>query len=339
MFMSHALTRRDLGFLLSGAFASLAAGCSRAEGQGAPPKASAPEPLRVGFIGTGEHQPIAAEGWAYKRGLLVPALQKQGFSDVSFIRFANGPDLNEALSGGSLDLGIYGDTPALVGRAAGLPTRLLNQSVVGLDAWLLVRADGPKTLAELVGKTVATSKGSYMNRYLTGLLIEKNLNDQVKFAHLLPSDAAAALDSGDIAAYAAPVASAPLLVANGARVLDRASDHPGLVGSSVTVLSKPFLAAHPAFPKAWNDLRADSVADLKKNLDQYYAWHAEIVRVPIEAAKVAYPASVFPSEPLGAAGLRLLEGTKAFLIAQKLAQTDFAIPEWALSEALPGPQH
>jgi NitT/TauT family transport system substrate-binding protein/sulfonate transport system substrate-binding protein len=266
----------------------------------------------------------------------VPALKKQGFSDVSFIRFANGPDLNEALSGGSLDIGIYGDTPALVGRAAGLPTRLLNQSVVGLDAWLLVRANGPKTLAELTGRTVATSKGSYMNRYLTGLLIEKNLNEKVKFAHLLPSDAAAALESGDIAAYAAPIASAPLLVAKGARILDRASEHPGLVGSSVTVLSTSFLAAQPAFPKAWNELRSESVRDLKQNLDQYYAWHAETVRVPLEAAKIAYPESVFVNEPLGAAGLRLLEGTKAFLLEQKLAQTDFSIPQWALSAVLPG---
>jgi NitT/TauT family transport system substrate-binding protein/sulfonate transport system substrate-binding protein len=334
--MVHSVTRRDLALLLLGAGAWLPAACSRPQGQGTSSKAALPEPLRVGFIGTGEHQPIGAEGWSYKRGLLVPALQKLGFSDVSFIRFANGPDLNEALSGGSLDLGIYGDTPAIVGRAAGLPTRLLNQSVVGLDAWLLVRADGPKTLADLVGKTVATSKGSYMNRYLSGLLLEKNLNDQVKFAHLLPSDAAAALERGDIAAYAAPIATAPLMVAKGARVIDRASDHTGLVGSSVTVIPKSFLAAHPGFPKAWNALRAESVADLKKHLDLYYTWHAETVRVPIEAAKVAYPPGVFASEPLSETGLRLLEGTKSFLLGQKLSQTDFSIPEWALSEALPG---
>ena len=333
--MFHAFTRRDVGFLLLGAGCSLAIDCSRAEGQATPSKAAELESLRVGFIGTGEHQPVAAEGWAYKRGLLVPALKKQGFVDVSFIRFANGPDLNEALSGGSLDVGIYGDTPAIVGRGAGMPTRLLNQSVVGLDAWLLVRADGPKDLGELVGKTVATSKGSYMNRYLSGLLLEKNLTAQVKFAHLLPSDAAAALERGDIAAYAAPVATAPLLVAKGARIIDRASEHPGLVGSSVTVLSEAFLAAHPRFPKAWNELRAESVADLHSKLDQYHAWHAETVRVPLEAARIAYPARVFASEALGETGLRLLEGTKAFLIEQKLAQNDFSIPKWAVSEALP----
>lgn len=332
--MATVFTRRSFGYLLLGAAGTLSIDCSRAEGQGPPSKAPLPL-LRVGFIGTGEHQPVGAEGWAYKRGLLVPVLRAQGFADVSFIRFANGPDLNEALSGGSLDLGIYGDTPAVVGRAAGLPTRLLNQSVVGLDAWLLVRADGPKTLAELAGKTVATSKGSYMNRYLSGLLLEKGLTAQVKFAHLLPSDAAAALERGDIAAYAAPVATAPLMVAKGARILDRASEHAGLVGSSLTVVSEAFLAAHPHFPGAWNELRSQSVADLRKNLEQYHAWHAEIVRVPLDAAKLAYPESVFVNEPLGEAGLRLLEGTKAFLVEQKLAQSDFSIRQWAVPEALP----
>jgi len=327
--MDHAFSRRYFGLLLA------TSACSRAEGEADRTKAPLLPVLRVGFIGTGERQPIAAEGWSHKRGLLVPFLNKQGFSDVSFIRFANGPDLNEALSGGSLDLGIYGDTPAIVGRAAGLPTRLVNQSVVGLDAWLLVRADGPKTLSELAGKTVATSKGSYMNRYLSGLLLEKNLTDQVKFAHLLPAEAGAALERGDIAAYAAPIASAPLLVANGARVLDRASDHPGLVGSSVTVLSEAFFASHPRFSQAWNALRAEAVADLLQNLEQYHSFHAETARVPLDAVKIAYPARGFEREPLTEAGLRLLEGTKAFLVGQKLAQSDFSIRQWALWEILP----
>jgi len=329
--MTKPISRRDFGQLALGVAAAPLGACSHAQGKGAP----VAQPLRLGFIGIGEQQPIGAEGWAYKRGLLAPVLHKLGFSDVSFLRFVNGPDLNEALSGGSLDVGIYGDTPALVGRAAGLPTRLLNQSVVGLDAWLLVRADGPRSLAELAGKTVATSKGSYMNRYLSGLLLEKGLNDSVKFAHLLPSDAAAALERGDIAAYAAPVQTAPLMVGKGARVLDRASDHSGLVGSSVTVLTNQFAKGNPDFSTVWNDLRAQAVADLKKNLEAYYAFHAETVHVPIEIAKVSHPVGVFVGEPLSAAGLALLEGTKRFLVGQKLAQADFSISAWALTEALP----
>ena len=288
--------------------------------------------LRLGFIGTGETQPVGAEGWAYQHGELTAVLDQLGFGGVTFVRFANGPDLNEALSGGSLDGGIYGDTPALVGRAAGLPTRLVNQSVVGMDAWLLTRADGPRSLDELPGKTVATSKGSYMNRYLTGLLLEKGLKDKVKFAHLLPADAQAALDHGDIAAYAAPAQTAPLFVAKGARVLDRASEHTGLLGTSVTVVTDAFLTQHPDFPSIWNGARRRAVNELKQRPSEYYAYHAQTVRLPLDLVKTGYPLSLFEPEPLTGRGLELLEGTKRFLLSQGLAHQDLSINEWAVPE-------
>jgi sulfonate transport system substrate-binding protein len=329
------LERRSALVWLALALPALA--CSR-EHSSEPSASHSAEPapkavLRVGFIGTGELQPTGAEGWAYQRGELTTLVKELGFDSVSFVRFANGPDLNEALSGGSLDVGIYGDTPALVGRAAGLPTKLINQAVVGMDAWLLTRADGPRSLEELEGKTVATSKGSYMNRYLAGLLLEKGLKDKVKFAHLLPADAQAALDHGDIAAYAAPAQTAPLFVAKGARVLDRASDHSGLVGSSVTVVTEAFWQKYPAFPAAWNSLRRRAVGELKQRPEEYYAYHAQTVRLPVDVVKVGYPLTLFEPEPLAASGLALLESTKSFLLGQGLAQQDFSITEWAVPEA------
>jgi NitT/TauT family transport system substrate-binding protein/sulfonate transport system substrate-binding protein len=312
--------------------------CSRAESANKPAsdKANAAKPgplLRLGFIGTGEAQPVGAEGWAYHQGKLTPVLAQLGFGGVTFVRFANGPDLNEALSGGSLDVGIYGDTPALVGRAAGLPTRLVNQAVVGMDAWLLTRADGPRSLDELAGKAVATSKGSYMNRYLAGLLLERGLKDKVKFAHLLPADAQAALDHGDIAAYAAPAQTAPLFVAKGARVLDRASDHTGLLGTSVTVMTDTFLADHPDFASIWNAARRRAVQELKQQSSEYYAYHAQTVRLPLDLVQVGYPLSLFEPEPLVTRGLQLLEGTKKFLLSQGLVQRDFSINDWVVPEA------
>jgi sulfonate transport system substrate-binding protein len=307
-------------------FALLLLGCSRA---GAEPERAAPlEPLRFGYIGTAEASPVGAEGFAFKQGGLLDELKRLGFQKPEFARFANGPDLNEALSGGSIDVGIYGDTPALVGRAAGLPTRLVNQAVVGMDAWLLAPAGGVSSIAELEGKIVATSKGSYMHRYLAGLLAERGLSGKVTLVHLLPADARAALDRGEIAAYAAPVQTAPLLVSQGAKIIDRASEHPGLSGSSVTVVTEDFLRKHPTFPKRWNELRARAVSDLRQRADQYYAFHAETVRLPIDVVKQGFPLSLFHPEPLVPAGRSLLEGTKTFLVSQGLAQRDFDLGAW-----------
>jgi sulfonate transport system substrate-binding protein len=305
--------------------------CGRGGGQPTP-EAPALEPLRFGFIGTGEVQPVGAEGFGFKQGSLVSELERLGFQKPHFVRFANGPDLNEALSGGSIDLGIYGDTPALVGRAAGLPTRLVNQSVVGMDAWLLAPAGGVKSLEQLAGKIVATSKGSYMHRYLAGLLLEKGLSGKVTLAHLLPGDAQAALERGDIAAYAAPAQTAPLLVRGGAVIIDRASDHPGLSGSSVTVVTEAFLQKHPGFPRQWNSLRERAVAELLGAPDGYYAFHSEAVRLPLDVVKQGYPLTLFHREPLGAAGRSLLEGTKRFLVSQGLAQRDFELDAWCAAD-------
>jgi len=294
------------------------------------------QPLRFGFIGTGEVHPVGAEGFGFELGVSSAELARLGFSQPHFVRFANGPDLNEALSGGSIDLGIYGDTPALVGRAAGLPTRLINQTVVGMDAWLVAPPGGVSSLSELEGKIVATSKGSYMHRYLAGLLAEQGLSRKVTLVHLLPAEAQAALERGDVAAYAAPVQSAPLLVQKGAKVLDRASLHPGLSGSSVTVVTESFLQKHPDFPKRWNELRAHAVAAVLREPERYYAFHAETVRLPLDAVKAGFPLTLFRAESLSKEGRELLEGTKRFLVTQGLAQRDFPLEKWAVKDALTG---
>lgn len=289
--------------------------------------------LRLGFIGTGEVQPVGAEGFAFKRGDLSQQLERLGFQSPQFVRFANGPDLNEALSGGSIDVGIYGDTPALVGRAAGLPTRLINQTVVGMDAWLLAPAGGVSSVDQLEGKIVATSKGSYMHRYLSGLLEAKGLKGKVTLIHLLPADAQAALERGDVAAYASPVSTAPLLVRKGAKVIDRASEHPGLSGSTVTVVTESFLRQYPRFPKQWNELRARAVAAVLSQPEHYYAFHAETARLPLEVVKLGYPLTTLHPEPFVPSGRSLLEGTKRFLVVQGLAQRDFELAAWAVPES------
>lgn len=288
--------------------------------------------LRLGFISSGNKVPTGPTGWALHKGKLKPELQKAGISDVRLVNFPNGPDLNEALVAGQVDLGIYGDTPALVARSRGIPTRLINQENVGTNAWLLAKKNGPSSLTELKGQKVATSKGSYMHRYLLGLLQESGLAKEVTVVHMLPRDAQAALERGDIAAFAAPSGTGPLLLSKGYPLLDEAAKHPSLTGSSVTVVTEAFLAQHPDFPQKWNQIEQEAVKDLKQNAEEYYKFHAEVSGYPIDIVKASYPLEQIPEEPLSANGLELLEGTKKFLVSQKLAKSDFQLSDWALTE-------
>ena len=291
--------------------------------------------LRVGYIsavgGTSDHPSLVGpEGWARHKGILDSELKKIGFTKTTYVSFSNGPNLNEALAAGELDLGIYGDTPAIVAKAGGHKTRLINFSQVGMNVWLVGNKKGIKSIEELKGKTVATSKGSYMYRYLVGLLEREGLKNEVTITHLLPNDAEAALARGDIAAYAAPTTNGPLLVEKGYPLLDEARNHPDLPGSSITVVTEAFVEARPDFPAVWEKIRQAGLKDLKQNPDAYYQFHAEKSKSKLSIVKASYPLDTYLADPLPKHGITLLEGTKNFLYHQKLIKKGFKLDDWIL---------
>lgn len=289
--------------------------------------------LRLGFISVNQIKvPTGPTGWAIHQDKLLPELQKLGIAEVKTLSFPNGPNLNEALVAGEVDVGIYGDTPALVAKAKGIPTRLIGQEQVGMNAWLIGKKNGPRSLTELKGQKVATSKGSYLHRYLIGLLQKSGLSDRVTVVHLLPSEAQAALERGDVAAIAAATGTGPLLKSKGYPVIDEATKHPDLPGTSVTVATEAFLAKHPDFPQKWNQIKQASVKNIKANPEAYYKFHAEVSGYPIDVIKASFPVEQFPEEPFPTQGLQLLEGTKKFLVSQKLANSDFKLNDWIVPQ-------
>ncbi|BAY49555.1 aliphatic sulfonates ABC transporter substrate-binding protein [Scytonema sp. HK-05] len=289
--------------------------------------------LRLGYISTSSAKaPTGPTGWALHKGKLKPELQKVGITEVQLLSFPNGPNLNEALVAGAVDVGIYGDTPALVARANGIPTRLINQEQVGTNAWLLAKKNGPRSVADLKGQKVATAKGSYMHRYLIGLLQKSGIDKQVTVVHLLTSEAQAALERGDVAAIAAATGAGPLLHKKGYPVIDEAIKHPDLPGTSVTVVTEAFLTKHPDLPQKWNQIKQQAVKDIKANSEEYYKFNAQVSGYPIDIVKASYSLDQFPEEPIPTKGLQLLEGTKKFLVSQKLAKSDFQLTDWIITQ-------
>jgi len=285
--------------------------------------------LRIGVIGS-NNTPGGPEGWAARHGLLLPSLKSQGVRKIQFVSFTGGPYLNEALAAGALDVGIYGDTPAIVGHSAGLPTRLINQNAVGMNAWLIVRQDGPKTVADLKGKTIGTGRGSYMARYVEGLLTGAGIRKDVKVANINTQEGEAAVKRGDLAAF---TGSGPLEVQRGFRVLDEAARHPGLEGTTVTVVTQSYLDSHPSFPAEWNKARAAWIDDLSSHQDDYFQETASHAGVPPAIYKQINPLQYYVKEPITQRGLALLNGTKDFLVQQRFARKDFAVDSWLASPA------
>lgn len=285
--------------------------------------------LRVGFI-SNTRIPIGPEGLAYHNGSLLAGLKSQGVANLTFTPFPNGPNLMAAMQGGSIDIGILGDTPAVTGAAKGVPIRLVNQGFIGLDTYLYTPKGGVTSLEQLKGKTVATQVGSYMYRYLVSLLDLDGLSNSVKVTHIYTTDALPSLQSGGIAAYAAPAGQlTAVLSKDGFPVIDKASvDHKNLLGTNVTVISNSALAAHPGLPHAWNAVRSASIAQMKANPNAYWSWASVADQTPIPALQASNPLSGYPAAPFTATGVSLLQGVNSFLLTNKLTTTSVNIKTW-----------
>lgn len=283
--------------------------------------------LRVGVITTGAGQGYGIENYAASQGILARHLEDAGIGNVAFTSFPNGPNLNQALKGGSLDMGVLGDTPAVSGRAANLPTQLAGVSMRGQDAFL-VAGRGIASVNDLRGKTVATQQGSYMHRYLVGLLQQAGLADQVKITFLLTNSAQQALDRGDIAAYAAPVPVGPQLASKGYAVIDKASAHPGLPGNSYITLGNDAAAKYPKLAQAWNAAIAETAAGIAKDPSGYQAYAAKISGLPQPIIAQSYPASVFGNPAVTPTDVTTAKTTLDFLVSQQLAAGPFDVGTW-----------
>jgi sulfonate transport system substrate-binding protein len=318
---------RALGAVVAlGASASLAAS-GIASAAPRPAKSSPGFTLEFGFISTNGPSWVTPGGFAYSKGKLLSWLKPLGVRQIDFIPFANGPLLEAAVEGGSVQLGELGDTPALIGESDHIPERLVNQYEVGMDAWLVAQK-GITSLSQLTGKTIATSAGSYMYRYLLGLIEAEHLGGKVTVTNLLPSAALPALESGSVAAVAEPPQTISSLVsAKGYPIVDKASQHSGLEGTGLTVGSNTFLAAHPGFAAKWNAVNAEAVKYADANQNAYYDFTAKAESLSVQNAKLASPLDEFPMAPFTTKGLTLLKGTLNFLNGQKLAN-EFSIPAW-----------
>ncbi|WP_454193041.1 ABC transporter substrate-binding protein [Paenibacillus sp. Marseille-Q7038] len=287
--------------------------------------------LNYGFIGTNDlNLPGGPEGWGLHKGIIQEELKKHGITEVKWTGFPNGPDLTESLISGRLDLGSMGDTPSIIAYASGAKIRLITQGSTNSIGYLLGKKDGPKTLSELKGKTIAIQKGSFMHRYVAGLLNDAGITDY-KLVHMLIPDAKAALARGDVDAMTNNTTQGALeQIEEGFTHLDDATKHPHLKGSGTTVASDEYLASFSDFPKVWNDARKKALADLKQHEEEYYEFIAQVQGQSVEIVKKTNPISAIKEEPFTDEGLKLLEGTKDFLVAEKLAKKNFEINDWVL---------
>jgi sulfonate transport system substrate-binding protein len=310
-------------------FAILAAPIAASATAGA---AATPFTLRVGVISNVTGTVNGLEGWGNKQNLWVKGLKSAGITNIEWQTFPNGPNLDAALAGGSLDIGILGDTPAVTAKAQGASTRLINQDATGLDTWIFAKKNGPTSVDDLVGKTVAVPEGSYIYRTLLGILAKHHLTGKVTVSNLVSvPEGIAALNSGSIDAFAEQP-NQPL-VAGGFPIIAKASKgYDNLLGSSLTVISTSAANAHPQLAAAWNKARGQVLANANANKTAYYQWDSGPTGDPVSLLQQILPLSGYNTATFTTSGDALLKSLNGFLLSQQITTNSVNVTSWKLKK-------
>lgn len=161
----------------------------------------APAVIRFGSVGFGFGQP-------YGTGL-VGAAHTKGFIEEEFkgtptklewtYFHATGPAINEAFANRQLDFAGYGGLPNIIGRAGGVPTKLLlsgNSTTV----FAVARAGLPiQSVKDLKGRRIAVQKATIIHFVLLKTLEANGLTEKdVSIVELKNADQLAALQAGSV---------------------------------------------------------------------------------------------------------------------------------------------
>jgi sulfonate transport system substrate-binding protein len=188
--------RRRMSAVVGVALAFAVCAVHAASAQEAPPKV-------IRFAGPGN-----AEGKPFGTGPLG-VLKVKGYLEAEFrndgVTFAwqfprgTGPAINEAFANGQLDFASYGGLPNIIGRGAGLRTKVLS-SYGSSPTYLVARnGSGIETTADLKGKKVALSRGTILQLSLNAILAREHLSEKdVQLFDLITADQISAIQSGDV---------------------------------------------------------------------------------------------------------------------------------------------
>lgn len=217
---------------------------------------------------------------------------------IEINQFVAAAPLLEALNAGAVDLAWAGDAPTTFALANGTPAKIVAaHRTTGAATALLVKPDSPiRTVADLKGKTIGTSRGSIGQALVLSALKAQGLPfNTVKFAFLLPAEAKTALESGAVDAWS----TWGVFIAQG-RVVD---NYRVVVDGSNGILSG--LSYLNALDSAIAGKRA-AVAEIVRrvalarlwangHVDDYARFWAGLVGVSFEVAKFSFETA--PSNP------------------------------------------
>ncbi|MDO9713421.1 ABC transporter substrate-binding protein [Paracraurococcus lichenis] len=246
-----------------------------------------------------------------QRGGLRSLIEASGVAQdlpyrIEWSEFPAAQPLLEALNANAVDLGTMGDLNFFSVYSSGAPIKAISASRSdGASQAIVVRGDsGIRTVADLRGKRVAAARGGWTHYSLLAILHAAGVPFQdVRFAWLLPAEAALAFRTGEVDAWSIWEPYTSLEVLNfGTRVL---ADARGLTPSaSVLAVNNRALAERREQLQDFVRRDARAWAWAQENRAAYARVTALAIRQPEPVLIRAYEVNHTRAVPIDAALVR-----------------------------------
>ena len=206
--------------------------------------------------------------------------------DVTYAELTTGPEQTAALASGDVQfLFAVGATSVILSAANGADIAIVDMYSRSPEAFMLLSGtDGPKSPAELVGKTVGGPKGTILHELLLAYLGSGGYTaNDIHFVDMTIPDAQAALAGGsvDVALLAGPAAST--MLSDGYR---KVTDGKGLVGATIVVATtRAFAKANPAIVRTFREAHRSVLDYMTAHPDEVVAMTAAKTQLPAAAVR------------------------------------------------------
>jgi sulfonate transport system substrate-binding protein len=223
---------------------------------------------------------------------------------VEWAEFPAAQNLLEALGSHAIDVGLAGHAPFQFAYQSGSPIQAVSAQrtdpVTSEALAIVTSARSPvRTIDDLRGKAIATGRGSIGHYVVLRMLDRAGWKvDDVKLIFLSPSDAAAALAAGSVAAWSTWGPYVPLAKVQGGRVVVDGKDY--TLGYSFEVANVAAIAQKRAILADFLAREAKALVWAASHLDAYGAVLARETGLPPAIARIVVEKNARLAAPIDA---------------------------------------
>lgn len=229
------------------------------------------KPVRLGIVGTEDtYFLLEFAALPLKNGYFEEELNAVGYTLEPTYFAGAGPEINEAMAAGELDVAIYGDLPIFVTKSNGIDTTVVASVNSEIQYALITVNDEIKEAKDLEGKNVVVGIGT-IGQYFWESYIDQNNLDSNKINVINSTDLGTLLLSGDADVAVGAAYTAEMLKGQGiGEVCDTSDSIANWKSSELVTIKTEYLEENPDVAVALNKALIRAYEDVLEDAQQLY---------------------------------------------------------------------